>query len=51
MVVRHLMAPLCRRAAALEAASLDAEEAEVEPEYEIDDAQLGAGGAQASEGA
>lgn len=39
------------RAAALEAASRDAGEADVEPEYEIDDAQLGAGGAQASEGA
>ena len=39
------------REAALEAASLDAGEADVEPEYEIDDAQLGAGGAQASEGA
>lgn len=39
------------RAAALEAASRDAGEAEVEPEYEIDDAQPGAGGAQACEGA
>lgn len=39
------------RAAALEAASRDAGEADIEPEYEIDDAQLGAGGAQASEGA
>lgn len=39
------------RAAALEAASRDAGEAEVEPEYEIDDAQLSVGGAQTSEGA